>query len=327
MPSVVGSSAVFAEDPSAAAAEPLVLELSIDSKLRQEILVREEGDFHVVTQVEGVRWLVKGRIGRIVEGIAHVELTFGANESLATTRLSAPIDKIAGLGVGAIHGPMVHDVWLRRGFDPVPVLVRSISRRGKYFVNAIYYLGKLGPQAKPAVPELIAVLDDAAVDRGLKPRASIRRGAAQSLGKIGADESTAVEGLLNTLRDDNPYVRLASALALWQIAKHDAAVPTAIEAFGDQDHFVRGEAARTLGEMRVESEAAIKALATALCDEDGYVRADAALALGAIRRDPLALGCLRDLGQNHSEEKLRSYAAGLLYNLEKEQAAHDGTCN
>src|SRR5689334_3817444 len=85
MPSVVGSSAVFAEEPSAAAAEPLVLELSIDSKLRQEILVREEGDFHVVTQVDGVHWVVEGRIGQIVDSVAPLDVTYRVSGSQVTS--------------------------------------------------------------------------------------------------------------------------------------------------------------------------------------------------------------------------------------------------
>lgn len=320
LPSAVASSAVFAEAPSAQPAEPLVLELGIDSELRQEILVREEGDFHVVTQVEGVRWLVKGRIGRIVEGIAQVELTFGANESLATTRLSAPIDEIAGLGVGANHGPMVHDVWLRRGFDPVPVLVRSIARRGKYLVNAVYHLGELGSQAKPAVPELIAVLNDAAVDHGRRPYESVRGMAADALGEIGPEASAAAESLLKATGDDNSYLRLDAALALWKIAGYPAAVATAVRTLEDQDHFVRGRAATTLGEMGAETDEALQALVAALSDEDRYVRTDAALALWHIRRDPLALSCLRDLSQNGPEEKIRRYAARLLYNMENKQS-------
>lgn len=324
--SVATSSAVFAEEPSAHAAEPLVLELSIDSKLQQEILVREQSDFHVITQVQGVRWLVQGRIGRIVDGIVQVDLTFGVygspeSSSTATTRATLPVDEFTGWGVGAIHGPMVHDVWLRRGFDPVPVLARSVVRRGKYFENAVCHLGELGPQAKPAKPELIAVLNDDAVDRTLKPHESVRRRAAESLGKIGPDASAAIDHLVQAERDENPYLRLASALALWRIAGDETGVPVAVEAINDHDHFVRSHAATTLGEMGAESDDTLRALVAALSDEDHHVRTDAALALWHIRRDPLALNCLRDLSQNCAEEKIRRYAARLLYNMEKEQAA------
>jgi HEAT repeat protein len=120
--------------------------------------------------------------------------------------------------------------------------------------------------------------------------------------------------------DENPDVRLASALALWQIAKHAAAVPVAVEALADQDHFVRRKAASTLAEMGAETDDALQALAAALSDEDRYVRIDAALALWGIRRDPLALSCLRDLTQNCPDEKIRRYAARLLYNMENNQS-------
>lgn len=73
--------------------------------------------------------------------------------------------------------------------------------------------------------------------------------------------------------------------------------------------------------MGAESDDTLRALVAALSDEDHHVRTDAALALWHIRRDPLALNCLRDLSQNCAEEKIRRYAARLLYNVEKEPAA------
>ena len=98
-------------------------------------------------------------------------------------------------------------------------------------------------------------------------------------------------------------------------------MPVAVEAINAHDHFVRSHAATTLGEMGAESDDTLRALVAALSDEDHHVRTDAALALWHIRRDPLALNCLRDLSQNCAEEKIRRYAARLLYNMEKEQAA------
>jgi HEAT repeat protein len=129
---------------------------------------------------------------------------------------------------------------------------------------------------------------------------------------------------VKAVRDENPHVRLASALALWQIARHAAAVPVAVETLADQDHFVRRKAASTLGEMSAETDDALQSLVAALSDEDRYVRIDAALALWGIRRDPLALSCLRNLTQNCPDEKIRRYAARLIQNLEQEQSTELG---
>lgn len=116
----------------------------------------------------------------------------------------------------------------------------------------------------------------------------------------------------------------SAAASSWQIAKHAAAVPVAVEALADQDHFVHRTAASTLGEMAAETDDALQALVAALSDEDRYVRIDAALALWGIRRDPLALSCLRNLTQNCPDEKIRRDAARLIDNLEQEQSTELG---
>lgn len=220
-------------------------------------------------------------------------------------------------------GDWLGDVWLRHGLDPVPVLRRSIARRSKYFKGAVYHLGELGRAAAPGVAELIGVLVDRGIDRGLEPHASIRAMAAQALGKIGRKASAALDRLLELKVDKNPYLRLEAALALSKIAGHPDAIQIMIDALNDSDHFVRSEAARKLQEIADGSEAAIAAIKVAMRDMDAHVRIAAAHALWIIRREPAALACLREISQNTGDQKVRTLAQRLLRGIKAVEAAKE----
>jgi len=76
-------------------------------------------------------------------------------------------------------------------------------------VWAAYTLGRIGPAAKSAVPDLIKAL--ASSDEAL------RGSAAQALGQIGLAAATAVGPLAKTLNDAGPEVRLRAVVALGKI--------------------------------------------------------------------------------------------------------------
>ncbi|HQU45549.1 MAG TPA: HEAT repeat domain-containing protein [Pirellulales bacterium] len=307
----------------------MVIELTVRSfsaELHQEIVVAEDSDFRVVTQAEQGHWYVEGRVGRITDGTARVDLRYGlcaTRRYIAATWMEIPIDEYAPSNGGVLMGDWLGGLWLRRGLDPLPVLARSIAKRSKHFNGAVYHLGEMGRAAKPAAPELIGVLDDAGLDRGIRPSESIRGAAARSLGKIGRDASGAVESLLKATRDDNAYVRLEAALALWKIAAHSEAVQVAINAVNDGDHFVRSEAARKLREIGDGGAAPVAALITALADADADVRIAAAQALWTIRRDPAALACLRDVSEDDRDAEARKRALTLMRGIEQEEAAKE----
>lgn len=309
-------------------AEPLVLELTLSygsAELHQEIVVTEESDFRVITHIRHLRWNIEGHIGRIADGVAPVDLSFGAyysatENTLATSPVKLRVDEYTGRGWGDGR-LMIRGLWLRRGLDSVPVLTRSLAERRDDFPMAVYRLGQLGQTAKAAVPELIGVLTDVAVDRDRKPHESRRGDAAEALGKIGPAASAAVESLLKATHDENPHLRLDAALALWQIAKHPAAVPAAIKELSHDDHFVRYKAAGALREIGPNASDAAPALSAALSDADGYMRAEAAWSLWAIRRDPAAIACLRDVSEHDPQREVREFAASLLRAVEEQQAA------
>jgi hypothetical protein len=109
-------------------AEPLVLELTLSygsAELHQEIVVTEESDFRVITHAEHLRWNIEGHIGRIADGVAPVDLAYGAYYSSAeNTSAASPVklrvDEYTGSGWGDGR-LMIGGLWLRRGLDLVSV--------------------------------------------------------------------------------------------------------------------------------------------------------------------------------------------------------------
>jgi HEAT repeat protein len=168
--------------------------------------------------------------------------------------------------------------------------------------HAAQGLGRIGPAAAGAVPELAVALGDAdaGVRRaaaetlgGIGPAAAeavrvlaaalgandgdFRRVAARALGRIGP---AAVPALIAVRRDAELGVRDAVAETLREIGS--AAVPILKDTLGDADAYVREAAAEILGGIGPAAAEAVPTLAVALGDVDAYVRSMAAGALGGI---------------------------------------------
>ena len=85
-------------------------------------------------------------------------------------------------------------------------------KRGQIRAKAIYVLGELGPDARTAVPDLLAILKD-------DPESVIRTYAAQALGKMGP-ESEIVEALKTAAKNDkDPDVCWAANEALKKLSQ------------------------------------------------------------------------------------------------------------
>jgi HEAT repeat protein len=82
--------------------------------------------------------------------------------------------------------------------------------------RAAVALGRLGPEAKPAVPALILAIRD-------ESNWVIRAEAAIALGNIGPEAKAALRTLVAALRDDSEYVREQAARALLQIVAEEGA--------------------------------------------------------------------------------------------------------
>ena len=152
----------MAEEPSSAADKPLILELQLgsgSSTLRQEILVSEGRPFRVVTRSDEGRWVIEGDVERIVDRIAYINLKvnvygqggFSVTGDGQPTRLK--IDEFKGGGGGTTY-LSIGDLWIRRGVEAMPILIKQLSAEPDRSAAAAIYLGKLGAEAELSIPAL-----------------------------------------------------------------------------------------------------------------------------------------------------------------------------
>lgn len=165
-------------------------------------------------------------------------------------------------------------------------------------------LGRIGPDARAAVPALFKLLKDggslegtaAAALRGIgKPavpalveglqHGGLRLVCIETLGSIGAAPAKAVAVMMESLSAREDRLRRQSAFALGQLGEAaKPAVPALIKVLTTADNGagLRGLAAQALGEIGPGGAAAVTSLRAALKDADPFVRHRAAYALGRI---------------------------------------------
>ena len=124
------------------------------------------------------------------------------------------------------------------------------------------------------------------------------------IGRLGSNGTAASPALRQLATNEDPYIRIHSALALWRI-DHDAATatPILIDALEQQDPGIRSFAAAAVGEIGPQSEEAIPSLEKALKDENGYVRLHVAEALGRFdnwqdKSTEVLISCRKDSAAN-----------------------------
>ncbi len=176
--------------------------------------------------------------------------------------------------------------------DAVPVLTRILRQRGELrhigqdshmrgaAANA---LGLMGDKAMPAIPVLVAALEDESEAPG------VRSEAAEALGRLKYEP--AVPALIKMLEEKDlrwgkhmaSDLRKSVVRALGYMGPQGkTAVPTLIETLKDEETYVRKCAADALGSMGPQAKAAGPALKEALEDDDRNVRRSAADALKKI---------------------------------------------
>ncbi|MDQ7780410.1 MAG: HEAT repeat domain-containing protein [Planctomycetota bacterium] len=116
---------------------------------------------------------------------------------------------------------------------------------------AVHALGAIRDQAAAAVPALVKCLDDS--------DASFRAAVAGALGSVGPKAEAALAPLLKTLGDSKANVRAAAAGALGAI-KSARPVPDLIKAMNDDDDRVKDAAMQALGEIGPPAAEAVPAL-------------------------------------------------------------------
>ena len=161
--------------------------------------------------------------------------------------------------------------------------------------RAAFILGKIGPEARAAVPDLTKAIRDKNVD--------LRWPAAAALGGIGPAAKSAWPELLPLLEDENLYVRGAVAQALVKIDTRSA-LPVIQDRLLKRSGYVPNAAVEALGDGGAE---ALPILAELVRTREGDTRRDAALTLGKIGQP--AIPALRELIQD-KQEAVRQ-AAGL----------------
>lgn len=152
---------------------------------------------------------------------------------------------------------------------------------------AMAALGWLGPDARPAVPEVIRVLEGS-------HSSHLRAMAARTLPLIGPRDARAIEALIRAL--DSPprdgveagAIAAAAATSLGQLAREapvGAAVPALSRQLKHPDPIARVSAAQALAAIGPDARPAAEALIDALGDEVAVVRRLAVAALGEIATD------------------------------------------
>jgi HEAT repeat protein len=170
--------------------------------------------------------------------------------------------------------------------QPVPIPKGPIKRDVGQFIedldskdinvriNAAVGLAEFGPKAAPAVPKLIAALQNADKDVPDGVREDLRLNAALALGKIGAAAVKPLITVLDTNNDDHRYYAVWALGWIGPDAKPAAA--KVIAALSDKNDGVRRKAAFTLGRIGADPNTAIAELAKVLQDKVEDVRKAAA---------------------------------------------------
>jgi HEAT repeat protein len=159
-------------------------------------------------------------------------------------------------------------------------------------------LGAIGPDAKEAVPALIAAVRDGygGVDDLVGFEAVV------ALAKIDPENVASSQYVLAMLRDKNPDVRHRAAALLGLIGHHlQAFAPALTEAMKDENPGVRVEAVRSFMKLRPDASLGVPALAHALGDSEKNARFYAANGLADY--GPAAKPALRALIDAVAKEK------------------------
>jgi len=200
------------------------------------------------------------------------------------------------------------------GAEVIPPCIRSLETKGPLRMASLELLAKVGADAAPAVPALIATLADA--DAAVRQEAlfalgaigpaaaqatppvmallqdqapDVRHAACYALGKFGPDARAALPALRKATQSDDEFLQLAAVWAALKIAPDDAAlrqaaVPHLIQGLQDVRVHLRLECACLLGELGDAAQSATAALQAAQQDENADVRAAATRSLESLQK-------------------------------------------
>lgn len=191
----------------------------------------------------------------------------------------------------------------------VPDLLKALQRsEGARRADAAEELGRIGPPAKSAVPELVKLLKDRNAD--------VRLASAGALASIDPKNPAILSALDGELKA-GPDQRKSAAEILGDLGA--VGVPALTGALKDADAGVRWAAAESLGRTGPPAKSAVPALAAAL--EDKEIRSIVAEALAGIGPDAKpAVPSLIQIIRKEKEPSLRHTAAVALVRIDKSAA-------
>ena len=161
-------------------------------------------------------------------------------------------------------------------------------------LKAAEVLGRFGPDARSAVPDLADTL--------LKDSdESVRKAVAESLQQIGSVPLSQLAKIRDALKDKNVDVRIA-VIGILSVMGREAveAVPDLLAALKDSDRVVRHKAALALGQLGPIAKAAVPDLAKALKDDSPDVRVAAAAGLAKMQQT--AQPALKEIGEGLTDD-------------------------
>jgi HEAT repeat protein len=212
-------------------------------------------------------------------GFANVVVEMGSEDIVPRCREALADEKLrdAALAVVVRLGDKAGEL--------VPELVDALGTVEDEAVRSEiqFALASIGPDAAPAVDELIKSLDS--------EHEECKEGAIYALGKIGPAAAAAVDKLKTYLTSDDSELRTIAVWALRRIEPENEetaalALPVLIELLQDDVALVRMEAARSLGEMGAQAQSAAESLEELLKDPNPDVRRIAKAAIEAIGKEP-----------------------------------------
>ncbi len=208
--------------------------------------------------------LILGRIG------------LDASDAMAAL-IESVVDRNRDMRNGAIRAlKQIDPNWLMSDVTQhaIPMLIEKLGSRSAGVQNtAKLVLSTIGA---PAVPDLIRTLSNAEDDQhqGL---------AAETLGQIGADASSAVSPLNQALSSEHIHVRRLAAEALARIGSmSEPAVTQLLQTLTDKSLAVRGVAAKALAQIESAFEVTAPAVLQLLAHKSDAVRKDAVDALATM---------------------------------------------
>ncbi len=304
-------------------AEPLILEMRAGKNAVLEVTVTEGSDFRVVATINQTKWSLTGTVHKVVDDVATVTAMAKLTQEDYGTGLgvSEREFKIGELGnswgSGSLRGLHAH-FWIRRGVDPVPSLKRILARRDETFWHAAWYANELldSKSQQAVMPELIEGLNNEIDRSGRSAGETVRSRAAKTLGKFGVSAKAAVPALVQRLKDENRYVRVDAAIALWRIQKHESAIPALIAEVDNEAYGIRHRAISGLGDVAHSDNSAtvIPVLTKALQDQHHGIRARACYSLAEFGK--AAKTAVSDLTDARSDPN-QAVRKAAIYTLDK----------